>query len=579
MVFTRFTSEVTKMGDHMKGKNMTDLRNIIHRLRMGQAKRLIHRDLGVHRSTIRELYDLSIRQGWLDKEKEMPSDEEIASHWYVKAKSQSHPLDIFKDQIAQWIKEGLSSIVMHQLLYEKCPCDVQSIRRYRKKHFPNVPEPVMVRSTLPGRDADVDFGELGKFLDDEGQLRKVWLFSLRLRHSRKAYREIVLDQTLRTFLMGHVHAFEYFGGVPKNCIPDNTKAAVIKSTIDNDFINRSYQELAEYYHFVIAPCLPYTPEHKGGVEGDVKYTKKNFIPYFLARQREFGIQIPKISDLIKELEKWGEGIADLHKIHGVGRSPLELFQSEEKHILQPMPTNRWEPTAWSRCSVRRDWRIMLNSAYYSVPYQLIGEMLDVCSTSSVVRIFHQHQEVATHEIAIKKWEYRRKPEHAPPFKDEVLNCSREGLLALAKDIGVFTHDLAHAILSHPSIDKLRPVRHMLRLAEKYSKERLEQACQRAFKYKMYSYASVKNILENNLDRHSIEEEQPEKIIPMPRPRFARDPADYKSETFRDRLERTSFHSPYGHAMMKDAFHMVLADAIIEEESRRKDTNFTGLAEQ
>lgn len=564
---------------NMNGKNMTDLRTIIHRLRMGQAKRRIHRDLGVHRSIIRELYDLSVRQGWLDKEREMPNDEEISKYWHTKTSNQSHPLDVFKEQIAQWIKEGCSSIVIHQLLQEKYPCDVQAIRRYRKKHFPKIPEPVMVRSTFPGRDADVDFGELGRFLDNDGHVKRVWLFSLRLRHSRKAYREIVLNQTLRTFLMGHIYAFEYFGGVPKNCIPDNTKAAVIKSTIDNDLINRSYQQLAEHYHFVISPCLPYTPEHKGGVEGDVKYVKKNFIPYFLARQKEFGIEIPRVSDLKQELKKWNEEIADLHKIHGVGRSPLELFQSEEKCTLQPMPINRWEPTAWNRCSVRRDWRVMVNSSYYSVPYQFIGETVDICISSSLVRIFHRHREVATHEIAKEKWEYRRKPEHAPPFKDAVLNCSREGLLALAGDIGVFTHDLAHAILSHPSIDKLRPVRHMLKLAEKYTEERLEKACERALKYKMHSYASVKNILENNLERQIIENEEAEKIVPLRHPRFARDPADYKSETFQGKLERTCPYSRHGNAMTKDIFQMMLADAIMDEELIEKETNFTGLAEQ
>ena len=129
---------------------------------------------------------------------------------------------------------------------------------------------------------------LENFLMMINVIRKVWLFSLRLRHSRKTYREIVLDQTLHTFLMGHVHAFEYFNGVPKNCILDNLKAAVIRSTIDNDMINRSYQELAEHYGFIISPCLPRTPEHKGGVEGDVKYTKRNFLPYFLGKTKRNG---------------------------------------------------------------------------------------------------------------------------------------------------------------------------------------------------------------------------------------------------------------------------------------------------
>lgn len=54
----------------------------------------------------------------------------------------------------------------------------------------------MVRSTIAGRDLEVDFGELGRFRNDENEIKRVWLFSLRLRHSRKTYRETVTDQEL-----------------------------------------------------------------------------------------------------------------------------------------------------------------------------------------------------------------------------------------------------------------------------------------------------------------------------------------------------------------------------------------------
>lgn len=558
----------------MKGKvkNMTEIRNIIHRLRMGQSKRLISRDLKVHRSLIRDLYRFSVSHQWLNPEFPMPSDEEITKLWNQKAKIQIHPLDIYKEQIVQWNKEGLTSIVIHQLLKDKCVCDVQTIRRYRNKHFPKPIEPVMVRSTVAGQDLDVDFGELGKFLDEDQKERRVWLFSLRLRHSRKAYREIVLDQTLHTFLMGHVHAFEYFNGVPKNCIPDNLKAAVIRSTIDNDMINRSYQDLAEHYGFVISPCLPYTPGHKGGVEGDVKYVKINFIPYFRAKQKAIGIKIPSIRDLSEALEKWDKEVADVHLIHGVGRSPLEIFKAEEEKALHPLPKNRFEPTFWSQCVVRREWRIMINSAYYSVPYSLIGETVEACTTHSLVRIFHKNKEVALHEKATKKWEYKRRTEHAPPFQEAVLQCSREGLLILAEDIGVFTHQLTYTILSHPSLDKLKPIRYMLKLAEKYSKERLEKACQRAFNCKLYSYRSVKNILEYNLDSEEIEIPNAGKVVVLPRPRFARDPMDYKSsynnasETFKEKLERLHPVSKHGNAMM-GGFEGLLADQMTEEEKQ------------
>ena len=72
------------------------------------------------------------------------------------------------------------------------------------------------------------------------------------------------------------------------------KAAITKSTTDNDMIRRSYQDLAEHYGFIISPCAPRTPEHKGGVEGDVKYIKSNFLAYFLARQKEKNIVIPML---------------------------------------------------------------------------------------------------------------------------------------------------------------------------------------------------------------------------------------------------------------------------------------------
>lgn len=562
----------------MKGKvkSMAEIRTIIHRLRMGQTIRGIHKDSGVHRSTIRELKKLAIVHQWLHNESLMPSDEEIAKLWNKKSKTQSHPLDAHREQLEKWDKEGLTSVVIHQLLKDKCSCDVQAIRRYRNKYFPKPIIPVMVRSTVPGRDMEVDFGELGKFLDDDLTEKKVWLFSLRLRHSRKVYREIVLDQTLHTFLMGHIHAFEYFNGVPKTCIVDNLKAAVIKSTIDNDMLNRSYQGLAEHYAFIISPCLPGTPRHKGGVEGDVKYTKRNFLPCFLAKQKERGITKPKISDLKEALKKWDNDFADIHIVHGVGRSPLELFKSEEEQALQPLPKNRWEPTSWSQSIVRREWRVMVNNAYYSVPYQLIGETVEICMTHSFVRIFHMHNEVALHEKATKKWEYKRKAEHAPPFQEAVLQCSREGLLALAGDIGMFTRQVAYNILSHPSVDKLKPVRYMLKLAEKYSKERLEKACERASNCKIYSYVSVKNILEKNLDSQPLETHDVGKIVPLPRPRFARDPTDYKSnytakETFEEKLERLYPVSKYGNAMM-GTYQGLIADQLMEEEKWRPESD-------
>src|SRR5262249_38823744 len=154
---------------------------------------------------------------------------------------------------------------------------------------------------------------------------------------------------------------------------------------------------AEHYGFIISPCLPRTPEHKGGVEGDVKYVKGNFLPYFLEKQKEMGISVPTILCLIEALDKWTKEVDDVHIVQGVGRSPQVIFNSDEATTLRQLPKHRWEPTSWAQCTVRRDWRIMLDNAYYSVPHQLIGKTVEVCITSAFVRIFHENKEVAFHE--------------------------------------------------------------------------------------------------------------------------------------------------------------------------------------
>lgn len=557
-----------------KGKriNMIQIRDVLHRLRNKRSHRCISRETGMDRSNVKKIYELASVHCWLDSALPMPNDEEIAKVWRKKQKKQNHVLDAYYEDLKQWHNAGHTAVVMQSLLKEKCPCDVQCVRRYLQRHFPKPIEPIMVRPTFPGEDMDVDFGFLGLFLDEERMEKKTWVFSARLRHSRKTYREVVVNQKAPTFLSCHIHAFEFFNGVSKNVILDNTKAAIIQSTKDNDMVSRSYQELAEHYGFIINPCLPRTPQHKGGVEGDMKYIKTNFLPLFHEKQKERGIRQSTIRDLAEALEKWGKEVSDVHIIHGLGRSPLEIFKTEEEKALLHLPKKRWELTSWSQCTVRRDWRIMHESAYYSVPYHLIEKIVQVCATRSSIRIFYEHQEVAFHEIAKEKWEYKRKTEHAPALKEEVLQCSREGLLLQAEKIGSYTHQVAHEILSHPSVDKLRPVRCLLKLGNKYSQELLEKACQRASTYKMFSYQSVKNILENSVDIQLAEIPDKNKVVPISNYRFARNPSDYKrandiKESFEEKLERMHPTSKHGNAMM-GVWHGLMADQIAEEENTK-----------
>ena len=246
-------------------RTMTEYRDIIRRLRVPMGPRQIQRDTGLHRTIIRNIRTIADIEGWLDPQTPLPSEEEIEKVRAGKRdkKGAQHPLAMYLDDFRRWIKEGYTCVVMHQLIKDRYHCSEPTVRRFLRKYLPSRVKPVMVRATVPGRDMEVDFGYLGITYDPQTRRnRKTHLFSGRLRHSRLAYREPTFTQDHTAFYLGHMHAYEYFGGVAEKVTPDNLKAAVIKASHEDPIINRLYHELAEHYGFLISPCPPHDPRKK-----------------------------------------------------------------------------------------------------------------------------------------------------------------------------------------------------------------------------------------------------------------------------------------------------------------------------
>jgi transposase len=452
-----------------KEKSMAEKRQILIELRKGSPIRRISRELRVHRDIIRSLIEIGTKEGWMDPSSSIPSEGDIAQ--ILKSNREPvHKLDQHLEKIKEWKTEGYTGVVVQRLLKDQylCRIEIGTLRRYINRHCQKIPDPVMIRTTIPGKVMEVDFGFLGYLWDESAKKsRKAWVFSARLCHSRKAYRRIVTKQDTSTFLMCHVYAFEHFNGVPEQVVIDNLKAAVIKNTVDNDLLNRAYQDLAEYYDFMISPCLLRTSEHKGGVENDMKYVKRNFWPQIrekLKTKKQLSFQ-----EAQEALEKWDEEIACTREISGIRRSPNEIYLSEERRQLKPLPKIRWELITWIQCTVGRDWRIMYEGSYYSVPYMMIGQTVQCRITHQFVEVYFDHQPIAKHPRATFKGIYQRNSNHAPPFKEAVLNCTRDGLLLNAKEIGEHVYEFCQKMFSECHIDKLRPVRRLLFLATSYPK--------------------------------------------------------------------------------------------------------------
>ena len=243
-----------------------ELQDIVRPLRMKQSIKAINRETGKHRRVIRRVLELAEQKGWLDAKRELPSERQLQEVYHEHRGGEDgghHPLDARRDQIEGWRREGYSFLVIHELLQQRgVEYSETTVRRYIHRHFPPPVRPVMRRETRPGEVMEVDFGHLGLTWDAATRSRRrTWVFSGRLRHCRRAYREVDFDQKQQTFFACHIHAFEWFGGVPEKVTPDNLKAAIIVASFEDPLVNRAYRELALHYGFLISPCLPRRPEH------------------------------------------------------------------------------------------------------------------------------------------------------------------------------------------------------------------------------------------------------------------------------------------------------------------------------
>ena len=189
----------------------------------------------------------------------------------------------------------------------------------------------------------MDFGS-GPILSDPltGRPRRTHVFVMILAFSRHMYAEIVWDQKVATWLRCHRNAFEFLGGVVSRVIVDNLKSAITRACFRDPEVQRSYAEFAEGYGFLISPCRPRTPRHKGRVESGVKYVKGSFVPTRTFRS---------IGDANEQLMQWVLGTAG-NRIHGTTRQmPLSMFAESEKALLHPLPATPPELVTWATATL------------------------------------------------------------------------------------------------------------------------------------------------------------------------------------------------------------------------------------
>ena len=253
----------------------------------------------------------------------------------------------------------------------------QFCEKYRK--WARVTKATMRISHKPGDAMQVDWAGDPLWITDKatGELFPGYIFVAVLPCSWYTYAEICGDMKSENWLLCHVHAFNYFGGVPRLLIPDNCKTATTANTRYETVLNRSYQELADHYGTAIVPARVRRPDDKAAAENSVRHVS-TWITAALRDRTFFSIAEAQqaVAEKLEEVNR-----APFQKRPGCRRS---AFEQEEKEFLRPLPILGYEPSVWSQVKVGADYLVTDGRNKYSVPYDLIGETVNVRLTNLLI---------------------------------------------------------------------------------------------------------------------------------------------------------------------------------------------------
>ena len=68
------------------------------------------------------------------------------------------------------------------------------------------------------------------------------------------------------------------------------------------------------------------------------------------------------------------------------KSRRELFEELERATLAPLPVKPYEFAEWAKTRVHIDYHVQFDEHFYSVPYQLVGEQLELRATATTVEL-------------------------------------------------------------------------------------------------------------------------------------------------------------------------------------------------
>ena len=332
-----------------------------------------------------------------------------------------------------------------------------------------------------------------------GTTRDAFLFVATLGASSYTFAWASLSRDLPSWIDAHVRALRFFGGIPEIIVPDNLKTGVKKPCYYEPDINPTYLKMACHYGTVIIPARVVKPKDKAKVESAVLLAER-WILAALRNHTFFSVEALNRA-IARKLEDLNN-----RKFQKMDATRRSLYETIDLPALKPLPSTPYEYAECKKARVNIDYHVDIDKHFYSVPYQLVKEQVEVWLTNGTVEILYKNRRVASHARSYEHYQYTTVTEHMPASHRKYREWTPSRIIRWAGQNGPATGALVASIMEHRRHPEqgFRSCLGIMRLVTRYSPERVEAACRRALGLRAYSYKSVESILKHNLDLQPVE---------------------------------------------------------------------------
>lgn len=434
----------------------------------GLSIRAISKELEISRNTVR---------------KYIAMDEATISA-KLAAKSRTKWLDQHCDYLINQLNlyPELSAAKLMRRLRDKVgqvPVSERTMRRYIERLKGKVTlaqqryyEPIV--DSVAGVQCQVDLGEQREVFIN-GTKQTIYFCVFVLSFSRLLYVGVCLKpvDTLQ-LIRFHDEAFRYFGGLPEECLYDQTKLVVINERYRELELNQQFAQFATSAGFNIRVCEGYDPESKGKVEAGVKYFKQNFL---------YGETFESVQALRAQTLHWLDTVANM-RVHGTtGQQPKDHYDRlERSKMTQYFPNDALllEKTDMSTRKADKTGLISWKASKYSVPMKWQKARVRVQEINGVLKIYElTHKKlIAQHPISLETGKVIKNNDHYRDKTQSIKTLEEKLIRQLGSKYGFDIAALLRRNMPEYYSDQLRAAVKILDTHKPLSEELLQRLVRR-----------------------------------------------------------------------------------------------------